>query len=124
SEAEWEYACRAKTTGAYAGNLDAMAWYSNNSGSETHPVGQKQANAFGLFDMHGNVWEWCEDHRHESYNGAPTDGSAWVDISRSASTRVNRGGSWLNYAVHCRSAIRGNVSPGGYLGFRLSRTSR
>jgi formylglycine-generating enzyme required for sulfatase activity len=127
SEAEWEYACRAKTTGAYAGNLDAMAWYSNNSGSETHPVGQKQANAFGLFDMHGNVWEWCEDHWQNSYNGAPTDGSAWVDISATGSDRVDRGGGWGIVAVYCRSAYRISGAPGiryGYLGFRLVRIGR
>jgi len=125
SEAEWEYACRAKTTGAYAGNLDAIAWYSNNSGNRAHPVGQKQANAFGLFDMHGNVREWCEDHWHNNYNGAPTDGSAWVDISRSASDRVLRGGGW-DYS-DCRSALRNSFSPGNRdynLGFRLSRTYR
>src|SRR5437667_5221339 len=58
AEAEWEYAARAGTSGPYAGNLDAMAWYEQNSGKQTHPVGQKQPNAWGLYDMHGNVWEW------------------------------------------------------------------
>ena len=76
SEAEWEYACRAGTTGDYAGNLDEMAWYGKNSGGKTHSVGQKQANGLGLYDMHGNVWEWVEDRYHHNYNRAPTDGSA------------------------------------------------
>jgi formylglycine-generating enzyme required for sulfatase activity len=127
TEAEWEYACRAKTTGAYAGDLDAMAWYSKNSDSRTHPVGQKQPNAFGLYDMHGNVWEWCEDVWHDNYNGAPDDGRAWVDISARGSYRVVRGGGWNGNAVLCRSAFRVWVTPGGRhvsLGFRLLRTYR
>jgi formylglycine-generating enzyme required for sulfatase activity len=127
TEAEWEYACRAKTTGAYAGDLDAMAWYDKNSGSKTHPVGQKQPNAFGLYDMHGNVWEWCEDQWHDSYNGAPTDGRAWTDISATGSDRVFRGGGWGYYAVICRSADRHNGAPGDrgdYVGFRLVRVGR
>jgi formylglycine-generating enzyme required for sulfatase activity len=105
SEAEWEYACRAGTTGDYAGDLDAMAWYRDNSGSKTHPVGQKQPNAFGLYDMHGNVWEWCEDVLHDSYNEAPTDGSAWLSGGDST-YRMLRGGSYFGYAGHCRSAYR------------------
>jgi len=105
SEAEWEYACRAGTTGDYAGDLDAMAWYSDNSGDKTHPVGQKQVNAFGLYDMHGNVWEWCEDVWHDSYKGAPTDGSAWLSGGDSTN-RVLRGGSYVNLACDCRSAYR------------------
>lgn len=95
SEAEWEYAARAGTTGPYAGNLDAMGWYEKNSGGKTQPVGQKQANAWGLFDMHGNVWEWCEDFWHANYNGAPTDGSAWLSGGDSR-YRVLRGGSWFS----------------------------
>jgi formylglycine-generating enzyme required for sulfatase activity len=105
SEAEWEYACRAGTTGAYAGNLDAMAWYSNNSGGGTHPVGQKQPNAFGLYDMRGNVWEWCEDVWHSDYNRAPTDGSAWLS-GEDSSSRTLRGGSWYVDSWVGRFAVR------------------
>ncbi len=105
SEAEWEYACRAGTTGKYAGDLDTMAWYDQNSSFKTHPVGQKQPNAFGLYDMHGNVWEWCEDVWHDNYNGAPTDGSAWL-IGGDSSYRVLRGGSWYDHGDVCRSAYR------------------
>jgi formylglycine-generating enzyme required for sulfatase activity len=67
TEAEWEYACRALTKGQYAGNLDSMAWYDRNSGGSTHEVGRKQANGFGLYDMHGSVWEWCMDWYSDSY---------------------------------------------------------
>ena len=109
TEAEWEYAGRAGTTGEYAGNLDAMAWYSENSGGKSHPVGQKQPNAFGLYDMHGNVWEWCQDWYHDSYNGAPIDGSAWE--SGGGQKRVMRGGSWLFHADGLRSAARNSAFP-------------
>src|SRR5882762_10161151 len=77
SEAEWEYACRAGTTGDYAGDPNSMAWYTSNAEYKTHPVGKKQANAWGLYDMHGNVSEWVMDYQHNNYDGAPTDGSAW-----------------------------------------------
>ncbi|MCI0524508.1 MAG: formylglycine-generating enzyme family protein, partial [Acidobacteria bacterium] len=122
SEAEWEYACRAGTTGEYAGALDVMAWYDKNSGKKTHPVGQKQSNAFGLYDMHGNVWEWCEDVWHDDYIDAPTDGSAWLSGGDS-SYRVLRGGSCFSYGRYCRSAYRDNhLVPGArdvYIGFRV-----
>ena len=83
SEAEWEYACRAGTTTRYSfgdneSELGEYAWYSSNSDSQTHPVGQKRANPWGLYDMHGNVWEWVQDCWHDSYSGAPADGRAWV----------------------------------------------
>ena len=119
TEAQWEYACRAGTTGKYAGNLDSMAWYSENSGSKTHPAGTKTANAWGLYDMHGNVWEWCLDDWHGSYDGAPSNGSRWGDGS--GSYRVNRGGSWYDSSSLCRSANRGRNSPDyadNGLGFR------
>ena len=117
SEAEWEYACRAGTTGEYAGDLDLMGWYGKNSGGKTHPVGGKQPNAFGLFDMYGNVWEWVQDWYRNSYAGpsadAPTDGSAWLDYSgpKRAPIRVVRGGSWKDKAHFCRSAYRFRFDP-------------
>ena len=92
TEAQWEYACRAGSNGRFAGTgrLDDMGWYKDNSGSTTHAVGQKQPTAFGLYDMHGNVWEWCEDAFDEFSSGY----------------RVIRGGSWFVVAQHCRSAFR------------------
>jgi formylglycine-generating enzyme required for sulfatase activity len=110
TEAEWEYACRAGTTGDDTGDLSEMAWFAENSGGRTHGVGQKQPNAWGLFDMHGNVWEWCQDWYHESYNGAPTDGSAWLGGVQLY--RVLRGGSWGNKeTASLRSASRSRNTP-------------
>lgn len=107
TEAEWEYACRAGTTGDhYGADVDALGWHAESSGGGgTHPVGAKQPNSLGLFDMLGNVWEWCEDTYHSDYTGAPTDGSAWVTDS-DQDRRVLRGGGWHFYRVTLRSAYR------------------
>ena len=122
TEAEWEYAARAGTTGDYAGDLDAMGWYVENSGRKTHPVRQKRRNAWGLYDMHGNVWEWVADwYGHRYPSGTVTDPTG----PETGSRRVSRGGSWGHTAGSARSADRGNVPPGfrdSYLGFRLVRT--
>jgi formylglycine-generating enzyme required for sulfatase activity len=131
SEAEWEYACRAGTTGEYAGDLDSMAWYSKVKNSfkpieQTRPVGSKLPNAFGLFDMHGNVWEWCQDWYHRSYTGAPANGSAWLSGGKQKH-RVARGGSFFHYASGCRSAYRFKVTPGdraNCVGFRVVAVGR
>lgn len=109
SEAEWEYACRAGTTtrfyfGDEVNQLEDYAWHGENSRGTTHPVGQKKPNAWGLYDMHGNVWEWCEDDWHDSYEGAPTDGSAWIENGNCH--RVTRGGSWFKHPEDCLSASR------------------
>ncbi len=110
SEAQWEYACRAGSTGKYCfgddvNQLEKYTWYDKNSGSKTHPVVEKLANSWGLHDMHGNVWEWCEDVWHENYKGTPTDGTAWVN-GGDQSRRSLRGGSWGNVDINCRSADR------------------
>lgn len=119
TEAEWEYACRAGTKGDYAGNLSEMAWYSDNSENRTHAVGQKQPNAWGLADMHGNVSEWCQDWMHldETYAGAPTDGSAWLSGGEQTD-RVLRGGSWHDDDARLRSAFRDWGAPGNRFDFR------
>jgi len=121
TEAEWEYAARAGTTAATYGNLDSVAWYYENAGETTHPVRQKQPNAWGLYDMLGNVWEWTNDW-YGSYPGTVTDPTG----PGRGSTRVFRGGSWYEYARYARAAGRGNGPPGfrdDDLGFRLSRTA-
>lgn len=119
TEAEWEYACRAGTSDAYSGTgrLDDMGWYSDNSGSKTHAVGQKRANGWGFHDMHGNVFELCQDW-YGDYGGNSTDplGPA------SGDSRVLRGGGWRGYARLCRSASRRGFNPGyrsNRCGFRL-----
>ena len=116
SEAEWEYAARAGTQTAYAfgddsNQLGDYAWFYDNSGNKTHPVGQKKPNAFGLYDMHGNVLEWVADTWHDNYKGAPTDGSAWGSLS-DKKAKLLRGGSWDDGTNYCRSAFRSGGGPG------------
>jgi formylglycine-generating enzyme required for sulfatase activity len=128
SEAEWEYAARAGTTAEWShGNdeskLGNYAWYGRTSGGNTQAVGQKLPNAFGLYDMHGNVWEWTQDCWHETYAGAPTDGSAWI-TGCSDNFRVLRGGSWVSDSADLRSARRYRFNPdqrSNVYGFRLAR---
>ena len=95
---------------------------------QTTPVGQFPANAFGLYDMHGNVWEWCEDDWHDNYEGAPTDGKAWLSRNDNRShRRLLRGGSWYDFPLNCRSALRNLNSPdnsNGDVGLRVVAPSR
>jgi formylglycine-generating enzyme required for sulfatase activity len=125
SEAEWEYACRAGTTTAYHFGATLPSELANHSFevSQTSEVGRYPANYWGLYDMHGNVWEWCQDRWHETYEGAPTDGSAWeAHDDEAEEKRVLRGGSWFFYPEGCRSAVRVGVAPDGTdfgVGFRV-----
>jgi formylglycine-generating enzyme required for sulfatase activity len=130
SEAEWEYAARAGTEtpwsfGNAASDLGAVAWYSDNSGGQTHPVGEKEVNPWGLHDVHGNVWEWVQDCWHAKYEGAPADGSAWgAEAGGDCGRRVVRGGSWDDGPEFLRSAFRtryGAVYRLYDLGFRLAQ---
>lgn len=154
SEAEWEYAARAGTTGEYAGDIDSLAWYGDNSGRErlnalgiwaevngdnagyhnrleengnaVHEVGRKQPNQFGLYDIFGNVWEWCQDWHHRNYKGAPEDGGVW-DKGGRKKYRVLRGCSWSNDDFECRSAYRDVVtldSRYSNTGFRVVAVAR
>ncbi len=129
TEAQWEYACRAGTTTALNSGknlsdkyecpeMDEVGWYWCNSGDKTHSVGQKQPNAWGLYDMHGNVWEWCLDWYGEYPASSVTDPTG----ASTGSNRVIRGGSWYSYAYGCRSARRDNYNPvyfSNYGGFRV-----
>ena len=133
TEAEWEYACRAGSKAAYCfGNnetkLGKYAWYSTNSGNTTHPVGEKKPNRFGLYDMHGNVWEWCQD-----WYGEYTAKTAKNPTGPATGAfRVLRGGSWFSNPAYCRAACRRRNNPDlryRSIGFRVvallpsSRTS-
>lgn len=110
TEAEWEYACKAGTTGIRYGELDAIAWYKENSGKTTHPVGTKAPNAWGLYDMLGNVWEWCSDIYDETVYG---------------SYRILRGGGWYDEERGCLATNRRRSHPVSFkiddLGFRIAR---
>jgi formylglycine-generating enzyme required for sulfatase activity len=124
SEAEWEYAARAGTTTKYAFGDTITASQAQYSANSTAAVGSFKANAFGIHDMHGNVWEWVEDNWHGDYQGAPQDGSAWHGSN--TTRRVLRGGSWdLNFPVNLRSSSRISYPPHGAnanFGFRIART--
>ncbi|MCP5518555.1 MAG: formylglycine-generating enzyme family protein [Verrucomicrobiales bacterium] len=137
TEAEWEYACRAGTESAFNDGsdcsepvgqepaLDRLGWYGENSGNKTHPVGEKEPNGWGLYDLHGNLWEWCAD-RAEWKDGVVTD--TYVDgavdpMNWKGARRVVRGGGCWYVARYCRSAFRFAVEPGyriGDQGFRLA----
>ena len=130
SEAEWEYAARAGSQTAYSfgddeKDLGRFAWFEENSGGKTHPVGEKLPNAFGLHDMYGNVWEWTQDCWNDNYQGAPTDGRAWS--TGNCSSRVVRGGSWFSDSYSLHSATRGSDAAladadSDAVGFRVART--
>ena len=132
SEAEWEYACRAGSEAVYCfgdvtEQLGDYAWYDGNSEGRTHPVGRRKPNAFGLYDMHGNVWEWCEDQWHGSYKDKPNDlkasGGAWA--TEGSGNRVLRGGSWIDNPRALRSPYRINNDlrdRDRFRGFRVART--
>jgi formylglycine-generating enzyme required for sulfatase activity len=129
TEAEWEYAARAGSSSTYfwgdeAGEGNAECHGCNKVWDQrTSPVGSYKPNAFGLYDMAGNVWQWVEDCHHENYNGAPVDGSAW--ISKGCGDRVDRGGSWYEDALKLRSAYRDQYPAeklSDNVGLRVART--
>jgi len=124
TEAEWEYAARAGTTQAYSGELNVIAWYNANSGGHTHEVGQKEPNAFGLYDMLGNAWEWVGDWFHGKYYAAFPTEARDPPGPPSGRSRVLRGGSWDSYAIFLRVSYRFSLEPGyrnSYVGFRCVR---
>lgn len=124
TEAEWEYAARAGTTEPYAGSLNEVGWYNQNSGSQTHPAGQKQPNAWGIYDMHGNVWEWVQDwYSANYYRSSPAADPAGPS---GGEHRILRGGSWVNAAAEARVSLRSrSLTTPLYvynsLGFRCAR---
>lgn len=121
SEAQWEYGCRANTTTPYYFGKKIDTNQVNYLCHSTFPVADYPCNDFGLYDMHGSVWEWCLDHWHESYKGAPTDGTTWVS-NGNCRFRIIRGGSWNSASRECRSAFREYFNPTcslSYIGFRV-----
>ena len=124
SEAEWEYACRARSTQWEQCGKGNQAWWVGNSQKQSHPVAQLPPNDWGLYDMSGNLMEWVADTYHRDYTDAPNDGSAWIQDARKED-RVLRGGSWFNEAQCLRPAFRvGGVSTtrrDGSVGFRMVR---
>ena len=128
TEAEWEYACRAGMAGLFPwgddiGKQGEYVWFSGNSDSKTHPVGQKRPNAWGLYDMLGNVWEWCADWYDEKYYASSPSVAVDPLGPPEASYRVFRGGGWNNDAWSCRPAFRGGRTPehrNFNLGFRVA----
>lgn len=130
SESEWEYASKGgqnQSSFLYAGSnrLKDVGWYNENSHNETKEVGLKLPNALGLFDMSGNVWEWCEDHWHNDYKGAPKNGSAWIEEGTNLH-RVIRSSAWISLSIHSHLSDRDSNPPGiafNYLGFRLVSSS-
>jgi formylglycine-generating enzyme required for sulfatase activity len=125
TEAEWEYAARAKDEEDLPSDLEAFAWFEPNSQGKTQPVGQKKPNPFGLYDMHGNVREWVQDwYAPDSYSASPVDDPPGP---ASGSYRVYRGGSWHSAAKYCRTTFRGFDFPANddySVGFRLVRTGK
>ena len=126
TEAEWEYACSVSTEGAYPNELKDIAWYKENSSGQTRPVGQKKAMKYELFDMLGNVSEWCEDVYHSNYKEVPNDGSAWSNAGDSE-RQVVRGGSWDDPSFIIRPTRRNSYPPAernNGLGFRVVESGK
>jgi len=126
SETEWEYAARGgknwKDDFIHSGSnkIGEVAWYQKNSWDRTHEVGQKAPNQLGIYDMNGNVWEWCQDYFHEDINRIPNDGSP---VSEKSDSKVLRGGCFHNWAIHCTVSKRYEIMPDykdGCIGFRLA----
>ena len=133
TEAQWEYAARANTSSAWQwadneaqaeAHAGEFAWFMHNSGGMRQTVGTRLPNAFGVYDMSGNVWEWVEDCWHENYRNAPVDGGAWLERDGgNCSARVLRGGAWYDFPGSLRSALRDSAGPDGRengIGFRVA----